>query len=436
MTSSTRLPSLHCFLFKVCHLQLEEDEERSNYSVLQTTMRITTAFLAFSITLVMMEFSNARKPLESESFRTSVILSQTKEGLRSDTYQEAASGKRTQEYEYSDAPVYRNGYPLYRCYVALREDRAARISKEEEKLLDDKGNLCLGESSEMKTLEKGIDENLVKYTDTLQFDNGERMTFTIKPDQTVDLQDPDTKTFVVTIRAQYGSPIVAGTTCTQIETTVEAAMVKIVSDQKPKVTTKPAGPNEGPKPATEPQTKPPVPNGGHKPITKAPTKQPVCNWGLKPTIRPPTKPPGPNGGHKPITKTPTKQPVFNWGPKPTIRPPTKPPGPNGGHKPITKTPTKQPVFNWGPKPTIRPPTKPPGPNGGHKPMTKTPTKQPVFNWGHKPTTRPPTNRPGPNGGQKPTTRPPTNPPGPNGGQKPTTKPPTKGGCNADSQLIP
>ena len=237
MTSSTRLPSLHCFLFKVCHLQLEEDEERSNYSVLQTTMRITTAFLAFSITLVMMEFSNARKPIEPKSFRTSVILSQTKEGLRSDTNQEVASGKRTQEYEYSDAPVYRNGYPLYRCYVALREDRAARISKEEEKLLDDEGNLCLGESSEKKTLEKGIDENLVQYTDTLQFNNGRRTTFAIKPDQTVDLQDPDTKKFVVTIRAQYSSPIVAGTTCTQIESTVEATMLKILPDQKPKETT-------------------------------------------------------------------------------------------------------------------------------------------------------------------------------------------------------
>ena len=269
-------------------------------------MRITTAFLAFSITLVMMELSNARKPIKPKSFRTSVILSQTVEGLRSGTYQEAASGKQTQEYEYSDAPVYRKGYPLYRCYVALREDRAARISKEEEKLLDDKGNLCLGESSEKTTLEKGIDENLVKFTYTLQFNHGTRMTFTIKPDQTVDLQDPDTKYFLVTTRAQYNSSIVAGTTCTQIETTVEAAMVRIVSDQKPKVTTKPPGPNEGPKPTTEPPTRPPGPNGGHRPTTRPPTNPPGPNGGHKPTTRPPTNPPGPNGGHKPTTKAPTK----------------------------------------------------------------------------------------------------------------------------------
>ena len=201
-------------------------------------MRITTAVLAFSI-IVMMELSNAEGPIQPTSFRSPVILSQTVQGLRSDTFKKVAFGKLLQKYESSNAPVYRQGYPLYRYYIALRKDRAARISKEELKLLDDKGNLCLGQSSEMKTLEQGIDGKLVKYTYSLSIDHGFAMTWPTKIDGTINIQDPNTKYFGVTTRAQYCAPIVAGTKCTQIETTVEATVVEIVQDWKPKVTTKP-----------------------------------------------------------------------------------------------------------------------------------------------------------------------------------------------------
>ena len=202
-------------------------------------MRITAAFLAFTVTLLMMELSNAVKPIKPTSFQTPVLISQTKAGLRSETFKKIAFGHLVQEYEFSNAPVYRQGYPLYRYFIALRKDRAARISKEELKLLDDQGNLCLGESAGMKMLEEGIDDNLVKFTYSLPNDDGWVMAWPTKIDGTINMQDPNTKFFAVTTRAQYCQPIVAGTTCTQIETTVKAALVEIVQDWEPNVTTKP-----------------------------------------------------------------------------------------------------------------------------------------------------------------------------------------------------
>lgn len=217
-------------------------------------MRITAAFLAFSITLVMLEFSNAEGPIQPASFQSPVIISQTTQGLRSDTYKKFAFGKLTLQYDLGTAPVYRQGYPLYRYYIALRADRAARIIKEELKLLDDKGKLCLRKLSEKKTLEKGIDDKLVKYTYSLSVDHGMKMTWPTKIDGTINLQDPNTKYFGVTVRAKYCSPIVEGTTCTQIEATVEAAVVPIVKDLKPKVTT-----TQAPRPTTKPK---PTTKGG------------------------------------------------------------------------------------------------------------------------------------------------------------------------------
>ena len=215
-------------------------------------MRIITAFLAFSIPLVMMELSNAVKPIKPTSFSTPVLISQTILVLRSNTFKKVVFGHLVQDYEYSNAPVDRHGYALYREFIALRNDRAARISKEELKLLDDEGNLCLGESSEMKMLEEGIDDNLEKFTYSLSIDHGWGMTWPTKIDGTIDLKDPNTKFFAVTTRAQYWSPIVAATNCTQIETTVKAAMVEIVQDWKPKVTTQPTPPKTQPKPTSKP----------------------------------------------------------------------------------------------------------------------------------------------------------------------------------------
>lgn len=257
-TSSAGLHLSDSFLFKVGHLRLGEEEERSKFCVLPTTMRTTTALVAFSITLVMVELSDAVRPIKPTSFRTPVTRSQTKAGLRSSTFKKVVFGHRVKQYEFSNAPVYRQGYPLYRYYIAFRKDRAARISYEDEKLLDDEGNLCLGESAEMQMLEEGIDDDLVKFTYSLSIDNGWAMTWPTKIDKTISLQDENSEYFAVTTRARYYVPLAAGTNCTQIETTVKAALVEIQA--KPKVTTK--------------QT----PNSESKPTTK-PTKANNCNAG-------------------------------------------------------------------------------------------------------------------------------------------------------------
>ena len=104
----------------------------------------------------------------------------------------------------------------------------------------------------MKMLEEGIDDNLVKFTYSLSIDHGWEMTWPTKIDGTIDVSDPSIKFLAVTTRAQYCSLIVAATNCTQIETTVQAAMVEIVHDWKPNVTTQPTQPKTQPKPTSKP----------------------------------------------------------------------------------------------------------------------------------------------------------------------------------------
>jgi len=47
-----------------------------------------------------------------------------------------------------------------------------RLSHNEEKLLDDQGELCLGELARNRTLEEGIDKNLVELNTTVKYNAG------------------------------------------------------------------------------------------------------------------------------------------------------------------------------------------------------------------------------------------------------------------------
>ncbi|XP_078370026.1 uncharacterized protein LOC144653796 [Oculina patagonica] len=113
---------------------------------------------------------------------------------------------------------------MYRSYVSIPENRAVRLSSEEEKLLDDEGNLCLEKSSASQTLEEGIDDNLVELNTTVKYSDG-RMINLHGVNNTVSLEDIKDKNFEVTSRARYNTSIVAGTTCTQVEKTVQGTMV-------------------------------------------------------------------------------------------------------------------------------------------------------------------------------------------------------------------
>ena len=86
------------------------------------------------------------------SWDSPVSVSETQLGSVAGTHIKAVSGHLVNNYTLSNASVYREGYPLYRYYIAFRKDKAARISYEEEKLMDERRNLCLEDAPEKKTL--------------------------------------------------------------------------------------------------------------------------------------------------------------------------------------------------------------------------------------------------------------------------------------------
>ena len=115
---------------------------------------------------------------------------------------------------------------MYRSYVSIPKDRAVRLSYEEDKLLDDKGGLCLGDSKASRNLKEGIDDNLVELNTTVKYNN--RQTFTRHGiNNTVSLEDIKDQDFEVTSRARYNTSIVAGTNCTQVQKTVKGTMVTL-----------------------------------------------------------------------------------------------------------------------------------------------------------------------------------------------------------------
>ena len=83
-------------------------------------------------------------PIKATTVRSSVIRSQTKLGSRSDAFKKVVAGYVVYPYALSEAPVYRDGYPMYGNYLAIRKKRAVRIIYKASKLLDALGNLCLG----------------------------------------------------------------------------------------------------------------------------------------------------------------------------------------------------------------------------------------------------------------------------------------------------
>lgn len=163
-------------------------------------------------------------PIPATSVRSPVIVKQTRLGSRSGTFKKVVAAYLVRRYMFSNAPVYRSGYPMYRSYVAIPTNRAVRLSHEEEKLLNDQGELCLGELAGNRTLEEGIDENLVELNTTVKYNDG-TMVKLHGFDNTISLKDIKDQGFEITTLARYNTSIVAGTTCTQVEMTVEGTVV-------------------------------------------------------------------------------------------------------------------------------------------------------------------------------------------------------------------
>lgn len=196
---------------------------------------------SLAIILVLAEVSEAAGA-KAVSWDSPVSVSETQLGSRASTHMKAVRSNLVNNYTLSNAPVYREGYLLYRYYISFLKDKAARISYEEEKLLDDGGNLCLGvklpQGVQEHQLEQGIDDNLVKFTYTFQVDGGFAMTFPTKIDGTINIHDNKTQTFELTVLAGYNISIVAGTTCKKVEMTVHGTMVTMY-ETNPNATSQP-----------------------------------------------------------------------------------------------------------------------------------------------------------------------------------------------------
>ena len=237
------------------HISKEEiDRRRTDFLQNSTKMRLTTVFIVTIVLIAMVELSETRgrsggsrsfrtsrtrsssggssskpkitkyTPITATSARSPVIVSQTQMGSRSSTFKKVVVAYLVTRYAFSNAPVYRQGYPMYRIYVSIPEERAIRVTYERERLLDEEGNLCLGSSAGNQTIEEGIDDNLVHLNTTVKYKNGETKTL-LGVDKTVSLEDIKDQDFKVICLASYNVAIVKGTTCTQVEKTIEGTMV-------------------------------------------------------------------------------------------------------------------------------------------------------------------------------------------------------------------
>ena len=168
-------------------------------------------------------------PIKATTVRSPVIVSQTKQGLRSSTFAKVFVGYLLLRYTLSTAPVYRHGYPMYRSYAAVPDDRAVRIISEEKRLLDDQGSLCVKriELQKNQNLREGIDDDLIDLKTTVEYKKtGEKKEYH-GVDKTISLEDIKDQDFKITTTARYNESVVAGTTCTQIEEKVEGTMVQL-----------------------------------------------------------------------------------------------------------------------------------------------------------------------------------------------------------------
>ena len=86
-------------------------------------------------------------PIQAKKVGSPVIRSQTIYGSRLSTLKKFVRGYILTIYVLSNAPVYSNGYPMYRIFLSIPEKRAIRVTYEHEELLDSNGTLCLGTNS-------------------------------------------------------------------------------------------------------------------------------------------------------------------------------------------------------------------------------------------------------------------------------------------------
>ena len=169
-------------------------------------------------------------PIKPVKFCTPVIKSQTIRGSRTKLFTRVASGYLVMRYALNEAPVYREGFPVYKNYVSLPEERAVRISSERVRLLDANGNLCLGYSSIPRTLRDGLEKNLVELKTTVIYKKNPKNVYTTilyGVNNTISLEDIKDKNFTVTSLARYNVTVLTDTDCTQVEKQINGTMIEM-----------------------------------------------------------------------------------------------------------------------------------------------------------------------------------------------------------------
>ncbi|XP_068745428.1 uncharacterized protein [Montipora capricornis] len=163
-------------------------------------------------------------PIKATTVRSPVIRSQTKVGSKRDTFKKTVVGHLLYHYTLSKAPVYRSGYPMYRCYVTVPEKRAVRIISEEQRLLNSRGRPC-ADSIYTYSLEDDIDQHLISMTTSVTYKKtGETKTY---HHDTVSLKDILEQDFEVKTLSQYNITIVPRTSCSQVEEMIEGTMITL-----------------------------------------------------------------------------------------------------------------------------------------------------------------------------------------------------------------
>ena len=170
-------------------------------------------------------------PVKPVKFCTPVIKSQTICGSRTKLFTRVAAGYLVTRYALNKAPVYREGFPVNGRYVSSPKERAVRISSERVSLLNSDGNLCVKNSSVPRSLNDGIEKNLLELKTTVIYKtNPEKVTRLYGVNDIVSLEDIKGKTFTVAIRARYNVTVVKDTDVTdytQVEKQVNGTMIDL-----------------------------------------------------------------------------------------------------------------------------------------------------------------------------------------------------------------
>ena len=167
-------------------------------------------------------------PIKPTTFRTPVIAKQTKLGSHAKLFTGVVAGYLVTKYLLRNAPVYRGGFPVYGSYVSIPQNRAVRLSSERVSLLDSNGNLCLGRSTQKRTLKEGIEDNIIELNTTVNYTASPgNVTTLYGVNSTVSLEDIKEQNFTVTTRARYNVTVVDNSDCTQVEKEVNGTMVQL-----------------------------------------------------------------------------------------------------------------------------------------------------------------------------------------------------------------